>query len=88
MRFTDKVCLVTGAGSGIGKAVAKELGKEGGKVEVIDLNERHACQAAQEITTAQGEAIYVKCDVGDPPEVQAAIKSALPWITGAASMSW
>ena len=77
MRFTDKVCLVTGGGSGIGKAVAKELGEEGGKVEVIDLNEQHACQTAQEISAAKGEAIYVTCDVGDPPEVQAAIKTAL-----------
>ncbi|MBV9743217.1 MAG: SDR family NAD(P)-dependent oxidoreductase, partial [Acidobacteriia bacterium] len=77
MRFSGKVCLITGGGSGIGKAVAKELGKTGGKVEVIDLNEQHACQTAQEIVAAQGEAIYVKCDVGNPPEIQVAIKNAV-----------
>ncbi len=77
MRFTGKVCLVTGAGSGIGKATAKQFAREGGRVAVIDLNEQHGNQTVQEIVDAKGEAIFVKCDVGNPAEIQAAVKAAL-----------
>jgi glucose 1-dehydrogenase len=77
MRFSDKACLVTGAGSGIGKAIAKQFAAEGGKVAVIDLNEQHGQQTVQEIGSAKGEAIFVQCDVGDPSTVQAAVKAAV-----------
>ena len=77
MRFQDKVCLVTGAGSGIGKAVAKQLASEGGKVTVIDLNEQHGNQTVQEITSSKGQAIFAKCDVGNPNDIKAAVQAAL-----------
>ena len=54
MRFAGKVCLVSGAGSGIGKATAKQLAREGGKVVVIDLNEQHGADTVQEIATDKG----------------------------------
>jgi NAD(P)-dependent dehydrogenase (short-subunit alcohol dehydrogenase family) len=41
MRFTNKVCLVTGGGSGIGKAACLQFAREGGKVVVVDLNDEH-----------------------------------------------
>ena len=50
MRFTDKVCLVTGGGSGIGKAACVQFAREGGKVVVVDLNEQHGNETVQEIT--------------------------------------
>lgn len=77
MRFKEKVCIVSGAGSGIGKAVAKQLAHEGGKVAVIDLNEQHGNQTVQEIASDNGEAIFAKCNVGDVNEVKAAIKAAV-----------
>lgn len=77
MRFSGKVCLVSGAGSGIGKAVAKQLAREGGRVAVIDLNEQHGKQTVQEITSEKGEAIFAKCNVGDVDEVKAAIQKAV-----------
>jgi glucose 1-dehydrogenase len=69
--------MVSGAGSGIGKAIARQMAQEGGKVTVIDLNESHGRQTVQEITSAQGDAIFVKCDVGNAAEIKAAVKATL-----------
>jgi glucose 1-dehydrogenase len=77
MRFANKVCVVTGAGSGIGKAVALQLAREGGKVLVVDVNEEHGRQTVQEIASAHGEALFAKCNVGDPAEVRAAVQAAV-----------
>jgi NAD(P)-dependent dehydrogenase (short-subunit alcohol dehydrogenase family) len=77
MRFSEKVCVVSGAGSGIGKAVAKQFAREGGKVVVVDLNREHGDQTVQEIASAKGEAVFAKCNVGDEGEVRAAITIAL-----------
>ena len=75
MRYSNRVCMVTGAGSGIGKAVAKQMAQEGGKVTVIDLNEQHGNQTVQEITSAKGDAIFAKCDVGNAADVKAAVQA-------------
>jgi glucose 1-dehydrogenase len=77
MRFSKKVCMVSGAGSGIGKAVAKQFAREGGMVVVVDVNEEHGNQTVQEIASAHGEAVFAKCNVGDERDVKAAIKTAL-----------
>ncbi len=77
MRFQDKVCLVTGGGSGIGKAACIRFAQEGAKVAVVDLNEDHGNQTAQEITAAQGEAFFVKCDVGQPDDIKGAINATV-----------
>jgi glucose 1-dehydrogenase len=77
MRFQHKVCVVTGAGSGIGKAVAKQFAREGGRVAVADLNEQHGNQTVQEIAGAKGQAIFAKCNVGDPAEIRGTVKSVV-----------
>src|SRR5690348_3619414 len=77
MRFSGKACVVTGAGSGIGKAVALQLAREGGAVLVVDLNEDHGRQTIHDISTAGGEARFTKCDVGEAAEVQAAVHEAV-----------
>lgn len=69
--------MVTGAGSGIGKAIAKQMAQEGGKVTVIDLNEQHGEQTFQEIASSKGDAIFVKCDVGNSADIQAAVQATL-----------
>ncbi len=64
MRFTDKVCLVTGAGSGIGKATALQMANEGGKVLIIDRNPESGKATVNEITNAKGTALFSQTDVG------------------------
>jgi NAD(P)-dependent dehydrogenase (short-subunit alcohol dehydrogenase family) len=77
MRFAEKVCLVTGGGSGIGRATCERFAAEGGKVVIIDLNPEHGAQATDSITTKGGKAVFVKCDVSVSAEVQAAIGIAV-----------
>src|SRR5919201_1760671 len=77
MRFTDKVCLVTGGGSGIGRATCARFAEEGGKVAVVDINAEHGKATAQEITASGGQAIFAKADVSASAEVQAAVKAAV-----------
>jgi len=74
MRFKDKVCIVTGGGSGIGKAACLRFAREGGKVAVADLNEAHGQGAVQEIQSGGGEAAFFRCDVGNPADVKAVVK--------------
>ncbi len=77
MRFTDKVCLVTGGGSGIGKASCERFAKEGGKVLVVDLKEEHGDQTVQSIKSAGGEAIFAKADVGNVNDIKSSINAAV-----------
>jgi glucose 1-dehydrogenase len=77
MRFADKVCIVTGGGSGIGRATSERFAAEGGKVLVVDLNPEHGNQTAHAITSGGGQAAFAKCDVGKSADVQAAVKAAV-----------
>jgi len=77
MRFKDKVCVVSGGGSGIGRATCERFAAEGGRVVVVDLNEEHGNETVKTITDAGGESIFAKTDVSNSAEVQAAVKAAV-----------
>src|SRR5215217_1937450 len=77
MRFKDKVCVVSGGGSGIGRAACERFAREGAKVVVVDLKEEHGNETVKAITDAGGESIFAKADVSNSAEVQAAIKAAV-----------
>ena len=69
-RVQDKACVVTGAGSGIGKATALRLAEEGGKVVVSDINLDSAKKVTEEINSAGGIAVSVAADVSDDKQAQ------------------
>jgi glucose 1-dehydrogenase len=77
MRFKDKVCIVSGGGSGIGRAACERFAAEGGKVVVVDINPEHGNETVQAIAKAGGEAIFAKADVGNAADVQAAVQAAV-----------
>jgi len=77
VRLRDKTALITGAGSGIGRAIALEFAGEGAKVLVAELNEAAGQAVVDEIDAAGGEARLYGCDVTKEAEVQAAIQAAV-----------
>ena len=77
MKLSGKVAIVTGAGSGQGRAVATLFAKEGAKVAVADINDEGGLKTADIIASAGGEAIYVSCDVSDLEQVKVLIKKTV-----------
>ena len=73
MKLQDKVCIVTGAASGIGKEIALTYGRESGKVVIADLNKDAAQAVADEIKKAGGTAMAVAMDVTSEEQVNAAV---------------
>ncbi len=73
MKLQDKICIVTGAASGIGKEIARTYGRAGGKVVIADLNKAAAQSVADEITAAGGTAMAVAMDVTDEAQVNSAV---------------
>jgi 3-hydroxybutyrate dehydrogenase len=73
MKLKDKICIVTGAASGIGKEIAMTYAREGGKVAIADLKKEAAQAVADEITQAGGVAMAVVMDVTNEDQVNAAV---------------
>jgi 3-oxoacyl-[acyl-carrier protein] reductase len=71
MQLKDRVAIVTGAGQGIGAAVARAYAREGARVAVIDMNIDAAAKVAAGISAAGGQAIAVACDVASREQVNA-----------------
>ena len=68
--LTNKTAIVTGAGSGIGKAIALHLAANQARIVVADLDEAAAQNTAEEITGNGGKAIAVACDVANESNVK------------------
>ncbi|PUE28113.1 SDR family NAD(P)-dependent oxidoreductase [Limnohabitans sp. Jir72] len=78
MNIQGQAALVTGGGSGLGEATARELARLGAKVAVLDLNMDNAERVAKDIGAQFGNgcAVAVKCNVSDPDSMQHAIETA------------
>lgn len=70
MKLKDKVAIVTGAGSGIGKSIALLYAKEGAKVVVSDINTIKANETVKEIIDSNREAVAIFANVSDDEQVQ------------------
>ena len=69
MEFKDKIILITGAGSGIGRVTAHAFAKEGGTVIVADINEKGGAETVQQIEALGGKAMFIKNNVADYEDV-------------------
>jgi NAD(P)-dependent dehydrogenase (short-subunit alcohol dehydrogenase family) len=77
MRFENQVALITGGGSGIGRACSRLLAREGAKVVVADIAAHSVEETVQEIREAGGEGISVVADVSRADEIDRMIGSAV-----------
>lgn len=73
----DKVAVITGAGSGLGREFCIELAKEGAKVVATDVNEAGIKETASMIRDHKGEVMTFKMDVTKPTEIQQMVKAVL-----------
>ena len=75
--FTDKVALVTGGASGIGRATALAFAREGANVLVSDIAETEGQETVQMIREASGEATFVQANVTKRDEVKALVDATV-----------
>jgi 2-keto-3-deoxy-L-fuconate dehydrogenase len=69
-RLDNKVAVITGGGSGIGRAIAHKFADNGAAVHILDLNKKDAQRVAREISDAGGGASAYLCDVSNQAEVR------------------
>ena len=76
MRLENKVAIITGGASGIGKESSLLFAKEGAKIVVVDVNDAEGEKTVAEIKTAGGEAVYAHADISKAADCEAMVKTA------------
>ena len=69
--------MITGGGSGIGKAIAKLFASQGSEVHILDLDENATLAVVEEIAASGGRSFFHKCDIATQEEVKTIIRSIL-----------
>jgi len=77
MTLKDHVAILTGAGSGIGRATALALAREGAKVAALDINQVRVQETASQVSSRGGEALALQVDITDGGQVNSAVKEVL-----------
>lgn len=75
LRLDNKVALITGGGSGIGKAISLLFARQGAIVCILDIDEKNALSVLKEIENNKGEAFFHKCNVASLKEVEAVVQT-------------
>lgn len=76
LRFKDKVIIVTGGASGIGRATCLQVAAEGGKIAIVDIDDKGK-NTAEEISRQGGEAFFIQADIGVEGDVRDAVKAVI-----------
>jgi NAD(P)-dependent dehydrogenase (short-subunit alcohol dehydrogenase family) len=82
MRLRDKIVVITGAGSGLGRAGALAFASEGARVVVSDVNVAGGEETVQAVREAGGEAVFIRADAGDREDARALIAGAVERMGG------
>ena len=77
-QLASKTAIVTGGGSGIGKAISTLFARQGAMVFVLDLDEKGAAETVREIQATGGKAAFKTCNVSDLTQVQEVVNSIGP----------
>lgn len=72
MRLANKITLITGGATGIGRAIALRFGLEGAKIAVADIND-----VGGEATASEAQGIFIHCDVAQPEQARAAVEKTV-----------
>jgi hypothetical protein len=86
-RLRDKVCVVTGAGQGIGRATARRLGEEGGKIVVAERIDESATRTTTELREHGVDATKVLADVSTFAGAQGLMVVSMSWSTTSVALS-
>jgi NAD(P)-dependent dehydrogenase (short-subunit alcohol dehydrogenase family) len=77
VRLADKVCIITGAGGGMGRVASQRFAAEGGRVVVAEFSEQAGAETAQLVEDAGGHASFIKVDVSKEDDARAMIDHAV-----------
>jgi NAD(P)-dependent dehydrogenase (short-subunit alcohol dehydrogenase family) len=77
MRLANKVAIITGGGSGMGRVASLLFAKEGAKVVVAELDPKTGEQTASDVRAAGGDALFVPVNVADEQQVQQMVKATV-----------
>jgi NAD(P)-dependent dehydrogenase (short-subunit alcohol dehydrogenase family) len=77
VRLKDKVCIITGAGSGMGRKAAEMFCREGARVAAFEINERSGLETERLVREAGGDIVFFPCDVANEESVASAVQQAV-----------
>lgn len=77
MRLKNKVCVITGAGSGMGRAAAAAFAREGARVVAADIDPAKGAETIELVRKAKGQAVFVRCDVSKEADASRLIAESI-----------